>query len=104
MIRYALIDSKSAAGWSGDGHATVAKYLPGNYTVLGVTDLGIVVAGKDDAGWTLDGYVLPRLSSGLIAGEEIDLSHPAAKLPLRRGEQPLFEVVGELVVRVENED
>jgi len=84
MNRYALIDSKSAAGWSGDGPKTVAKYLPANYSVLGVTDLGIVVGGRDEAGWTLDGYVLPRLSSGLIAGQEIDLDHPAAKLALRR--------------------
>jgi hypothetical protein len=77
--RYALIDSKSAAGWSGNGVATVERYLPGNYEVLGETSLGIVVAGEDDCGWTLDDYVLPRLSSGLIAGQEIDLSHPALK-------------------------
>ena len=30
-----------------------------------------MIGGYDDAGWTLDGYVLPRLASGLIFGEEI---------------------------------
>ena len=44
----------------------VAAYLPENYKVV-----GIVVQGHDDAGWTLDDYVLPRLASGLMFGEEI---------------------------------
>jgi hypothetical protein len=76
MTRYALIDTKSANGWSGNGVATVGRYLPGNYAVIGETSHGILIAGEDNAGWTLDDYVLPRLSSGLIAGQEIDLSHP----------------------------
>jgi hypothetical protein len=42
----------------------VEPYLPMNYSV------GCVIAGYDHAGWTLDDYVLPRLASGLIMGEE----------------------------------
>jgi hypothetical protein len=37
---------------------------------------GYVIEGCDSAGWTLDGYVIPRYASGLIWAEEIDLSHP----------------------------
>jgi hypothetical protein len=32
---------------------------------------GLVIEGTDNAGWTLDGYVLPRLASGLYFGKEI---------------------------------
>lgn len=32
---------------------------------------GVIIKGKDVAGWTLDGYVLPRLASGLYFGEEL---------------------------------
>lgn len=45
----------------------VARYLPSNYTVVGTDSDGcVVIAGEDSAGWTLDGYVLPRLASGWI--------------------------------------
>lgn len=56
----------------------VERYLPDNYHLErswpddqkeGVVH--VVIAGLDDAGWTLDGYVLPRLASGLWWGEEI---------------------------------
>src|SRR5688572_28803012 len=44
----------------------VAAYLPSNYSVVGATPEGwTIVEGKDVAGWTLDGYVIPRLASGL---------------------------------------
>jgi hypothetical protein len=59
---------------------TVARYLPGNYDVLGTAELEgrevTVIGGSDNCGWTLDGYVLPRLSSGLYFGQEINPSHP----------------------------
>lgn len=56
---------------------TVERYLPANYSIrtnLVVEDgrIGILVAGKDDHGWTLDGYVIPRLASGLIPAYECD--------------------------------
>lgn len=52
---------------------TIAKYLPGNYEVVdaNVPEDRVLVVGRDHAGWTLDDYVLPRLASGLIFGEEI---------------------------------
>lgn len=89
MKRYALVIAPAE---------TVARYLPDNYEVLaelqpeqliGVDDdrfgsllttrTVTVVGGRDCAGWTLDSYVLPRLSSGLYAGREIDLSHDVMK-------------------------
>jgi hypothetical protein len=66
----------------------VAAYLPRNYTVEGVaidhpfqndqsyTETVIVIGGRDDHGWTLDRYVIPRLATGLMRADEIDLSHP----------------------------
>ncbi len=76
VIRYALIASKNSRWDSAD---VVSRYLPDNYTVIGETSHGIVVSGRDSCGWTLDDYVLPRLASGMIFGNEIDLSHPALK-------------------------
>lgn len=89
MKRYALIIAPAD---------TVDNYLPNNYHVIGELQpeqlIGIdderfgtllttrtvtVIQGEDNAGWTLDAYVLPRLSSGLYAGREIDLSHPIMK-------------------------
>jgi hypothetical protein len=49
----------------------IADYLPQGYK-LEETREGLVIAGHDFLGWTLDGYVLPRLASGLWAAEEID--------------------------------
>lgn len=48
----------------------VQAYMPGNYSVE-VTDDGLTIIGTDRAGWTLDGYVIPRLASGLIFAEEV---------------------------------
>jgi hypothetical protein len=48
----------------------VQDYLPTNYKAFEVPQ-GILIAGYDDHGWTLDGYVIPRLASGLIAAKEI---------------------------------
>lgn len=56
----------------------VEAYLPDNYEVVsehlaeprpnGRTN--IVIGGEDVAGWTLDGYIIPRLGSGLISAKE----------------------------------
>lgn len=54
--------------------AVVERYLPSNYKVVDVTpapDYFTVIEGEDSAGWTLDGYVLPRLASGMYYGEEV---------------------------------
>lgn len=56
----------------------VQDYLPSNYTATLVVrfycknDPDIVIMGHDRDGWTLDGYVLPRLGSALIAAYEVD--------------------------------
>lgn len=49
---------------------SVSAYLPVNYTAENAAD-GILISGHDVAGWTLDGYVIPRLASGLIFAHEI---------------------------------
>lgn len=51
-------------------------YLPHHYIVLGggaVRDgkAEYVIGGLDQAGWTLDDYVIPRLGSGSIGAREI---------------------------------
>ena len=54
---------------------TVAAYLPGNYSVVEAEskDGAVIIEGNDSAGWTLDGYVIPRLASGQLYAHEYDL-------------------------------
>ena len=51
----------------------VANYLPKNYKILhqDPNGQGLLIAGEDDHGWTMDEYVIPRLASGLIAANEV---------------------------------
>lgn len=52
----------------------VAAYLPPNYRVEWDNADGgptVTITGRDVAGWTLDGYVIPRLASGLIFAREV---------------------------------
>ncbi len=49
----------------------VRAYMPDNYEAREVTL--IVVQGADDAGWTMDDYILPRLASGLHFATEVDI-------------------------------
>jgi hypothetical protein len=69
-MRYALLDPERSPA------ATVERYLPDNYRVIGhvVTGDGhrLVIAGDDFAGWTLDDYVIPRLASGLHFAREVE--------------------------------
>jgi hypothetical protein len=56
----------------------VGQYLPSNYRVVETLTPDshsekVLVAGIDKSGWTLDGYVLPRLASGLMFGKEIGI-------------------------------
>lgn len=49
---------------------TIRRYLPANYTAdSDGTD--VFIHGVDRAGWTLDGYVIPRLASGLYHAKEV---------------------------------
>jgi hypothetical protein len=74
MKRYALLATKP------DDGNRIEALLPGNYNVLHMAADGRrVIGGTDHAGWTLDGYVLPRLASGLIFGQEISLDDPIMK-------------------------
>ena len=52
--------------------ARIAAYLPSNYTAV-ESDGCTLIVGEDVAGWTLDGYVIPRLESGLIFAGEIEV-------------------------------
>ena len=76
MKRYAIIFSDSSQ---------IDAYMPGNYSVIWrgeyLRDQFVtVIGGEDSHGWTLDGYVIPRLASGMYVAKEIDLSHPVMKL------------------------
>lgn len=51
----------------------VKGYLPANYYVSGWTDDLVRITGTDHASWTLDNYVIPRLSSGMIQCKEAEL-------------------------------
>ncbi len=52
---------------------TVRRFLPSNYSAdLWQRPNGavILIHGEDVAGWTLDGYVIPRLESGMLYARE----------------------------------
>lgn len=61
----------------------VEAYMPQNYSVAEEViiredwnegwyqQVRLVIRGVDVAGWTLDGYVIPRLASGLHFAEEV---------------------------------
>ena len=76
-VRRAIVRGRP---WNRDNSlaASVNRYLPANYRVDHTIDQGdedripsVMVVGEDVAGWTLDGYVLPRLASGMYYGEEV---------------------------------
>ena len=52
--------------------SSISSFLPSGYRVLGASADWVYLIGQDNAGWTLEGYVIPRLASGLIGCEEID--------------------------------
>lgn len=53
----------------------VGHYMPSNYTAALSTannlEFKVVITGEDSAGWTLDGYVIPRLGSGNMFAKEV---------------------------------
>ena len=56
----------------------VAAYLPSAYhivehDVVGRDGDSVIIEGTDQAGWTLDDYIIPRLASGLMSATEIHL-------------------------------
>lgn len=48
----------------------VQRFLPQNYEAA-EAEGQIVIFGEDNRGWTLDGYVIPRLASGMIYAVEV---------------------------------
>lgn len=56
--------------------AMVENYLPDNYKAIELRkeagERSVLIEGEDRAGWTLDDYVLPRLASGNMFGEEVN--------------------------------
>jgi hypothetical protein len=42
---------------------TIKRYMPSNYAAF-TWGNDIIVEGEDVAGWTMNGYVIPRLASG----------------------------------------
>lgn len=77
-IRRALIefhDNPSAAEIA-DRVRRVDRYIDNTAYSIGIhpgpiLPPGILITGHDVAGWTLDGYVIPRLASGAIFAREI---------------------------------
>ena len=54
----------------------VQDYLPSNYTAYEFEgpdgEEMIQIRGRDNAGWTMDGYVIPRLASANICAREVE--------------------------------
>ncbi len=75
MPRYAVISGRNRTV------KEIEAYLPGNYEVTKVAPnpggIDVLIEGEDNAGWSLDGYVLPRLASGNIYGREYSDRHDA---------------------------
>ena len=69
-VRKATI-SVSDPRFSDEQLATVQRYLPSNYSAMILRPGEIDITGTDIAGWTMDGYVIPRLASGLIIAKEV---------------------------------
>lgn len=65
MKRFAAVKNASS-------RKQLEAYLPEGYKVVTeLLDHSFLIAGEDNAGWTMDDYVIPRLASGLIWAEEI---------------------------------
>jgi hypothetical protein len=83
VLRYAIVrnarDRDQAQTYLPDNYSVIWEGQVPRYEGSADTITGHVIQGRDVAGWTLDGYVIPRYASGLIWAEEIDLSHPVMK-------------------------
>jgi len=69
MLRFALVSSPQI------DVERVRAFMPSNYDawplLLRGEQVAVVIVGTDNAGWTLDDYVLPRLASGMIYATEL---------------------------------
>ena len=64
-MRRAIIDDATRVGWGSDPIKVVQEYLPRGYEAR-LEGSAIIIEGEDNAGWTMEGYVIPRLASGMI--------------------------------------
>ncbi len=69
--RWAKVYSGGAPETGHERCERVRAYMPANYKVTGFDTEYVYITGFDNSGWTLDGYVIPRLASGLSRCEEI---------------------------------
>lgn len=80
FTRYALVNLADDSDASVE---RVKRYLPENYEISAVTEHDdrpvALVQGRDNGGWTLHDFVIPRLASGFIGAKEIDLTHSVMK-------------------------
>jgi hypothetical protein len=84
MMRYANVSIPNGTQ-AGDFCETVAKFLPSNYSVISIVisdPTYVLIGGEDRMGWTLDGYVIPRLGSGMYFAREITGTDELTRLPL----------------------
>jgi hypothetical protein len=65
--RNKLIQVQSALPHNYIARLDTASYIDGRTGGQPV----IIIEGVDDAGWTLDGYVIPRLATALIIATEV---------------------------------
>ena len=71
MNERAVIDDPQSVGWGANPLVVVQEYLPRGWEAYW-KDGTIIIAGEDNAGWTLKDYVLPRLASGMIYARELE--------------------------------
>ena len=93
--RYALASTRREDG------SDVAAYLPGNYRIVGVLagEFGdqALIEGEDNAGWTMQDYVLPRLGSGLVGCREITGAEAAEAVKTVRLNNAAAEISAEII-------
>jgi hypothetical protein len=77
-MRHAIVQGRDLS------REQLERYLPFNYhvvehltsqgdaDVIGSRTQAFLIEGEDDSGWTLSGYVIPRLASGLIGCQEVE--------------------------------
>jgi len=73
----AYLPSGYKVSWSGKTDWHYSHYTSTWKRVEGMVEDVVLIEGRDYAGWTLDKYVAPRLGSGGMRCDEIDMSHPA---------------------------
>ncbi len=57
------------------GYSAKIEFLPGNQAGKTSNAMRIVIRGYDFCDWTLHGYVIPRLASGMIVATEVYKGH-----------------------------